>query len=125
MLARLDDRCSFPPERQRRSANVLPASLGLLAIWLLDWAEEAGRGSLIYVVASERRAERLASILRGLAPGLEVLLFPPWDCLPYDHSTPSREAMGQRMATLRHACGPAPARVLLTLPDALVQRVPP
>ena len=118
-------RTSRSAPRRRRATSVLPASLGLLAIRLLVWAGEAGRGGLIYVASSERRAQRLASILRGLAPELEVLLFPPWDCLPYDHSSPSREAMGQRMATLRRVCHAAPVRVLLTVPDALIQRVPP
>src|SRR3954452_3433 len=99
-------RVSRSAPRQHATANVLPASLGLLAIRLLDWAAEAGGGGLIYVAATNRRAERLASILRGLAPELEVLLFPPWDCLPYDRSSPSREAMGRRMATLRRVCHP-------------------
>jgi transcription-repair coupling factor (superfamily II helicase) len=118
-------RVSRSAPRQHATANVLPASLGLLAIRLLDWAAEAGGGGLIYVAATNRRAERLASILRGLAPELEVLLFPPWDCLPYDRSSPSREAMGRRMATLRRVCHPRRARVLLTVPDALIQRVAP
>ena len=99
--------------------------LGLLAVRLLDWADEAGRKGMIHVAASELRAERLASILRPLAPKLDVVLFPPWDCLPYEPAPPSREAMGARMAALRRLCGPSKARAVVTVPDALIQRVPP
>jgi transcription-repair coupling factor (superfamily II helicase) len=106
-------------------SHVPAASLGLLAVRLLGWAEEAGRGGLIYIASSERRADRLARVLRGIVPDLEVLVFPPWDCLPYDRSLPSRDAMGRRMSTLRRVCQDARARVVLTVPDALVQRVPP
>src|SRR5829696_10337214 len=93
-----------------RSNATLPPVLGLLAVRLLDWADEAGRKGLIHVAASELRAERLASILRPLAPKLDVVLFPPWDCLPYEPAPPSREAMGARMAALRRLCGPQGTR---------------
>src|SRR3954453_533228 len=111
--------------KTHRSNATVPPVLGLLAVRLLDWAEEAGRKGMIYVAASELRAERLASILRTLAPKLDVVLFPPWDCLPYEPAPPSREAMGARMAALRRLCGPSKARVVVTVPDALIQRVPP
>src|SRR5215204_336599 len=108
-----------------RSNATLPPVLGLLAVRLLDWADEAGRKGMIHVAASELRAERLASILRPLAPKLDVVLFPPWDCLPYEPALPSRQAMGARMAALRRLGGPSKARVVVTVPDALIQRVPP
>jgi hypothetical protein len=69
---------------------------GLHAVRLIEWAREAGPGGLIHVAGEERRAEQLAQALKGLAPDLEVLLLPPWDCLPYDSASPSREAMGRR-----------------------------
>src|SRR5205085_4293870 len=56
---------------------------------------------------------------------LEVVVFPPWDCLPYDRAPPSREAMGRRMAALRQLLGKGRPRVVVSVPDALLQRVPP
>src|SRR4051794_8999067 len=101
-----------------RSNATLPPVLGLLAVRLLDWAEEAGRKGVIHVAASELRAERLASMVRQLAPKLDIVLFPPWDCLPYEPAPPC-------MAVLRRLCGPSKARLVVTVPDALIQRVPP
>src|SRR3954467_11993997 len=67
---------------------------GLVAVRLLEWARAAGPRGLIHVARSETRAQRLVRALRGFAPQLEVLILPPWDCLPYDRAGPSRETMG-------------------------------
>ena len=61
-----------------------------------------------------------------IAPAVDVVLFPPWDCLPCDRAPPSRSVMGERMAALRRVAEPAPGgRVVVTTVDALLQRVPP
>jgi transcription-repair coupling factor (superfamily II helicase) len=115
-----------PSQDIRRIDLTLPASLGLHTIRLLERVAEAGPGGMIYVAEGERRAEQLSLLLRGLAPDLEVLLLPPWDCLPYDTASPSREVMGQRMSVLRRMLQPSEApRLLVTSAAAIVQRVPP
>jgi transcription-repair coupling factor (superfamily II helicase) len=110
----------------RRIDLTLPSSIGLHAVRLLEQIVEAGRGDFIYIAEGERRAELLAQALGGLAPGLEVHLLPPWDCLPYDSASPSREAMGRRMSALRRMGEPGTApRALIASAAAIVQRVPP
>ncbi|HEX8166758.1 MAG TPA: DEAD/DEAH box helicase [Beijerinckiaceae bacterium] len=105
------------------------ATLGGEAVQLLKLAREAGAGGLVVVAGSESRAERLGRLLRGLDPARETIVVPPWDCLPYDRTSPSREAMGRRMAALRRLAGGGEGgpegAVVVTVPDALVQRVPP
>lgn len=104
----------------------LPSSIGQRAVCLIEMAHNAGPDGLIYLAQGQRRAEDIARALKGLAPDLEVISLPPWDCLPYDSASPSREVMGQRMAAFRHMAMPANApRVLVTSPAAIVQRVPP
>ncbi len=94
--------------------------------WRLAQLLKGARSNLIYVAASDRRAEATALALQSLAPHLEVLHFPAWDCLPYDRAAPSREAMGCRIAVLQRLLEPSKAkRVLITSPDAVIQRVPP
>ena len=100
--------------------------MGLLAVRLLSLAREAGLRGLIHIAGSDRRAERLGRLLAGLAPSLDVIVMPGWDCLPYDRASPSREVMGRRVVALRRLteANDAP-RLLVTTPDALLQRVPP
>jgi transcription-repair coupling factor (superfamily II helicase) len=120
------DVTSALPQATRRVDLPLARSIGLHAVRLIEWAREAGPAGLIHVAEDERRAEQLAQALRGLAPDLEVLLLPPWDCLPYDSASPSREVMGRRASTLRRMAekGRAP-RLLIASAAAIVQRVPP
>ncbi|MXQ10060.1 transcription-repair coupling factor [Microvirga makkahensis] len=104
----------------------LAPSVGLHAVRLIELARGTGAEGLIYLAQGQRRAELLAKAVRGLAPHLHVFLMPPWDCLPYDSASPSREVMGQRMSILRQMANSERARcVLITSPAAAVQRVPP
>jgi transcription-repair coupling factor (superfamily II helicase) len=112
--------------RHERQEVALPPPLGLLAIRLLEWTRNAGEAGLIHVASSERRAEQLCRVVQALAPELAIHLFRPWDCLPYDRAPPSRGAMGHRVDVLSALTRPADApRLVITTPDALVQRVPP
>ena len=81
---------------------------GVVALLLAWWATAAGPRGLIHVARSETRAERLARAAHGFAPGLEVVALPPWDCLPCDRASPSRAAMGRRIAALRRLTQPPP-----------------
>ena len=43
---------------------------------------------------------RFAAALAFFHPGLEVLTFPAWDCLPYDRVSPNGEIISRRIDTL-------------------------
>ncbi|WP_454759990.1 DEAD/DEAH box helicase [Caulobacter segnis] len=110
------------PERPRANAGAQPPAAAV-AVAL---AAAVGRGVSVHIASSERRAEEIGRALAGLTAGVEVLVLPPWDCLPYDRASPSRDVIGRRMRTLRalavKAGGP---RIVVTSPEALVQKLPP
>jgi transcription-repair coupling factor (superfamily II helicase) len=90
-------------------------------------ARELGRGRpVIHVARDDKRAEAMRAALAVLAPGVVVLDFPAWDCLPYDRVSPNPEISARRMATLSVLAdglnGPV---VLLTTLNAASQKVPP
>src|SRR5262249_51994314 len=69
----------------------------------------------------------LADAIAFFAPELEILLFPAWDCLPYDRVSPHRDIVSQRIDTLTRLLKPAAhatKRIVLTTVAALLQRVP-
>ena len=116
----------LPSQDIRRIDLPLPSSVGLHAVRLLEQVRANGPAGVVYVAGGERWAEQLAQAMRGLAPDLDICLLPPWDCLPCDSASPSREAMGRRMAVLRRISEPGTApRVLIASAAAIVQRVPP
>ena len=84
------------------------------------------KSTLVYLASSDRRAEEIGRALAGFGSGIETLVLPPWDCLPYDRASPSADVMGRRMRVLDClAREPASRRVLVTSPEAALQRLPP
>ena len=73
--------------------------IGALAVALLDLV--ALNKPLIHMVRETYRQEAIAAILRALAPDRSVAIYPEWDCLPFDRTSPSRGVMGQRTGVLR------------------------
>ena len=108
-----------PVEIRREGGAEAP--LGAVAAALVE-AVAKRSGAVVHLAEDERAAEELADLAQAFAPGLEVLVFPPWDCLPYDRASPSATSMGGRMATLlalaRSGDG---SRLVLTSPEALIQ----
>ncbi|GJE08898.1 MULTISPECIES: DEAD/DEAH box helicase [Methylobacterium] len=102
--------------------------VGALAVTLLDLAAPDDRAPgrpIVHVARDGGRLDALAAVLRVLAPAAEVAVFPEWDCLPFDHASPSRAVMGQRAAVLRRLSTDEPPDFVLTTGPALAQRVPP
>ena len=94
------------------------------AIGTLIAAGAAGRW--LHVCRDDGRMARFAAALAFFHPGLDVLMFPAWDCLPYDRVSPNGEITSRRIDTLtRLAAGARPPFVVLTTVNAAVQRVPP
>lgn len=106
-----------------RRAPAAGAAARLIATW-----RASGGGDLLLVAASERRADEIATALGGMTTGDDplVMVFPPWDCLPYDRASPSRESMGRRMAVLARLAETGPrGRLVVSSPEAMMQRTPP
>ena len=83
-------------------------------------------GPVIHVARDDARLSAIRAALRFFAPGVPVLTFPAWDCLPYDRISPNPEIAAARMATLAALAGgfDRPAVVLTTV-NAASQMVPP
>ncbi|WP_374276023.1 DEAD/DEAH box helicase [Brevundimonas sp.] len=111
------------PDEGRSPPRAIKVSPALIASRL---ASRTGEGLTLMLTTSEARADEIGRALAGMAdPTLEVLVLPPWDCLPYDHASPSRESQGRRLAVLHRLAEPADRRLLITSPEAALQRLPP
>ena len=121
-------RCLHPEEI--RPAASLPSSIArpgpaLVAARLISHLA-GSKGDLVYVALGETSAARIADAVRALNADADLLLFPPWDCLPYDRVPPTRHCMGRRMDALRDWLEPAARpRLLVASLDAMLQRIPP
>ncbi|MBB5514803.1 transcription-repair coupling factor (superfamily II helicase) [Rubricella aquisinus] len=83
-------------------------------------------GPVIHVARDDARVASLRETLGFMAPDLPVLVFPAWDCLPYDRISPNAEVSAARMATLATLADGFDRRaVILTTVNAATQYVPP
>ncbi|HVQ10237.1 MAG TPA: transcription-repair coupling factor [Allosphingosinicella sp.] len=91
--------------------------------WLAADLARAAKGRAVFIAPDEGAMRALADAANYFAPELEVLVFPAWDCLPYDRSSPSLRATSERLATLhalqREAAAP---QLLVTTVNAATQR---
>ena len=69
----------------------------LLSLWM-----EKGRGPLLIITASLQKAESLMEDLQFFSPESQddVMLFPPWETLPYDEIPPHPEIISERVRCL-------------------------
>src|SRR5690349_15751228 len=96
---------------------------------LAELAKTTGGQDILHVARDGQRLERLQDGLRFFAPEREVLVFPAWDCLPYDRLSPHPDIVAERLETMARLATPkkpgAPARVILASVGAALQKVPP
>ncbi|MEP3639557.1 MAG: transcription-repair coupling factor [Lentilitoribacter sp.] len=88
--------------------------------------EEVERGNaVVHVARDDKRLVAMQDALRFFAPSMPVLVFPGWDCLPYDRVSPNADICAQRMATLAALIHEMPKQfIVLTTLNAATQRVP-
>jgi transcription-repair coupling factor (superfamily II helicase) len=91
-------------------------------------AVAANGRTVVHVCRDDARLYRLAELLRFFHPGVGVLSFPAWDCLPYDRASPQADIMAARagvLARLARLRAKGGGRIVLTTVSAALQRVPP
>ncbi|MBV9077040.1 MAG: transcription-repair coupling factor, partial [Methylobacteriaceae bacterium] len=91
-------------------------------------AANEGPATLVHVARDAGRSAAFRNGLAFVAPEIETLVLPAWDCQPYDRVSPNAAVAAARMTALSRltrsrATAEAP-RILCTTVDALVQRVP-
>lgn len=108
------------PPRERLS-NQPPSSAVAAAL-----AASPAKNAIVHLASSERRAEEIGHALVAFTTSRSVLVLPPWDCLPYDRASPSRDVMGRRARIVAElAGGEAKDVIVVTSPEALAQRLAP
>jgi transcription-repair coupling factor (superfamily II helicase) len=88
---------------------------------------DSGIPAWLHVCRDDGGMARFAAALGFFHPGINVLTFPAWDCLPYDRVSPNGEITSRRIDTLTRLASGEEQRplVVLTTVNALLQRVPP
>ncbi|GAA4228102.1 transcription-repair coupling factor (superfamily II helicase) [Sagittula marina] len=84
------------------------------------------KGPVVHIARDDKRLAAMREALAFFAPDMPVVIFPAWDCVPYDRVSPNADISAARMATLAGLVHGMPERyVLLTTLSASMQRIPP
>ena len=81
---------------------------------------------LLFIARDEMRMEAMADALSFVMPEESLLLFPAWDCLPYDRISPKQQVAARRINALSQLTKSVerPRVTLLTTSNATLQRIP-
>ena len=111
---------------QKRIATVWGVPEGYDALLLARRARDH-KGPVLHIARNDAAMARLNDMLAFVAPDVDVLRFPAWDCLPYDRVSPNPAIVAERVSTLTRLLEPAKGRPRLVLAtvNAVVQRVAP
>lgn len=95
---------------------------GFLPVLLADLTRAAPRRA-IYIAADEAAMRSVADTAHYFAPEIELILFPAWDCLPYDRASPSLRVTSERLAALAALQQPVKQpQLIITTVNAITQR---
>jgi len=111
-----------PSEEHATRSRRIPAAA--IAARLVQAVRDGGADDVIFIARSENQAEEVSISFKQFMPETQVILLPPWDCLPYDRIQPSRESMGRRATALLALAKAANSRARLVVmsPEAALQR---
>ncbi len=84
-------------------------------------------GLHVHIARDDRRLEQLAAALAFFAPDVKTVVFPAWDTVPYDRTSPNSEIVARRITALgRLVIGTRKEPlIVLTTVNAILQRIPP
>lgn len=82
---------------------------------------------LLFIARDAQKADNIKNTLPFFMPGVEIIEFPAWDCVPYDRVSPNADIVAQRMAALSRLTLSelGHGSVILTTINAALQRIPP
>jgi transcription-repair coupling factor (superfamily II helicase) len=83
--------------------------------------------TLVHVAVNGRSLDTMSQLLAFFAPGVEIMHFPAWDCMPYDRASPQSSIMAERMRAMSElaATKSGKPRIILTTANAVLQKIPP
>lgn len=103
---------------------------GLDALYIARYAEQSTYPT-VHIALNDARVAAIRAAIKFFAPHITPLIYPAWDCMPYDRISPSPRLIAERVATviqlqqnIQNTQNSAPILVLTTI-NAVLQKLPP
>ncbi|MGP1353349.1 MAG: transcription-repair coupling factor [Parasphingopyxis sp.] len=109
----------------RAPLTLAGAPAGFLPSLMADLARAAAFKDqpAVYIAPDDTAMRGLADAVGYFAPEIETIVFPAWDCLPYDRASPSLRISAERLAALHQLQRDSDKpRIIATTINAVTQR---
>ena len=120
------DRLKLPNGPGRVTLAAVPDGFDALVVARIAQDTEAGA---LFVAADDKRLAAVSAALGFFAPALTQIVYPAWDCLPYDRVSPNPDLVARRLDALSTLNGLKSVgladHVVLTTAAAVSQRTVP
>ena len=120
---------SDPKDKQRTIISGVPEGFDgrVLADITKAARTDTEPGLHLHIARDDRRLEQLEAALAFFAPDVKTVVFPAWDTVPYDRTSPNSEIVAKRITALgRLVIGTRKEpMIVLTTVNAVLQRIPP
>ena len=103
---------------------------GFDAFWLAKIAADSASEAhlpIIHIARDDARLQMLSDGISFFAPNIKQIIFPAWDCIPFDRVSPRVDIVSRRLKALSEILefdSDNPTIVLTTV-NAVTQRIPP
>jgi transcription-repair coupling factor (superfamily II helicase) len=107
---------------QRKQTTIAGVPVNAQSYFIAQALQKTGQlnRSLLCLVEAEEDIDAFAAAVKSFSPVASPLIFPEWDCLPYDRVSPSSKVMGRRLCVLS-ALLKDPYQVVITTAKAFSQ----
>ncbi|MEI6730603.1 MAG: transcription-repair coupling factor, partial [Pseudomonadota bacterium] len=113
------------PDLSKKHSEICGVPHGAESFILSQIATNSSQ-DFIYIACGEREAESVRTGLEFFAGGKEIIVFPAWDCLPYDRASPNAAVLAARIVALSQiAAKSSKPRIIITTINAALQKLPP
>ena len=83
------------------------------------------KSPILHIAKDDKRVRAIESAIKFFDSKINVIVFPAWDCLPYDRVSPNNSIVGQRASTLYQLSSSINTySLIITTVNSITQRVP-
>ena len=112
----------LPHSYQGLTVSELPTNSNF---YVLDKIANETNKNIVFVASNDLEAQRTFNIISNLKTNYKPLLFPAWDCLPYDRVSPNSQITAIRLNTLYELVNSQNKHILITTSNAILTKILP
>lgn len=89
-----------------------------------EFLKRTETSNVLILAQNDDHMRQIKAELDFFSPGKQTLIFPEWDCLPYDRSSPSKSCLSERLSVFTQLAEKPDNLCVVTTMGAITQKIP-